>query len=116
MHTAELRDEDLSEILHPDILQQWLGEFRAGAESARAVAIELDRAAEHLSKVPATLAAVTPAAVASIIELSGQNASNPALPSAMSDDELRAKLACLPQDAREAMIGFVNHILAKCSS
>jgi hypothetical protein len=59
--------------------------------------------------------AAKPTMAASVIELSGRKASKPALPSAMSDDELRVKLACLPHDAREAMIGFVNHILAKCS-
>src|SRR6266851_1148634 len=47
MHTAELRRWPLSN-LHPDIIQQWLGELRAGAENARIVADELDRAAEHL--------------------------------------------------------------------
>jgi hypothetical protein len=47
MHTAALRDEPLSN-LHPDIIQQWLGELRAGAENARIVANELDQAAERL--------------------------------------------------------------------
>ena len=47
MHTAELRRWPLSN-LHPDIIQQWLGELRVGAENARIVANELDRAAEHL--------------------------------------------------------------------
>ncbi len=47
MHTAALRDEPLSN-LHPDIIQPLLDELRVGAEKARIVANELDRAAEHL--------------------------------------------------------------------
>jgi hypothetical protein len=32
----------------PNIIKEWLNELRAGADSARIVANELDRAAEHL--------------------------------------------------------------------
>jgi len=97
MHTAALRDEPLS-YLRPDILQQWLGELRAGADSARIVANELDQAAEDLGKVRSVskAAAKSPAAV-------------------LSSDEFVAHMACLDQDGRQFIIDYMNLLLAKRS-
>jgi hypothetical protein len=48
MHTAENRDIGALSNLGPDIIKEWLNELRVGADSARIVASELDRAAEYL--------------------------------------------------------------------
>ena len=48
MHTAEKRDIGALSNLGPNIIKEWLNELRAGADSARIVANELDRTAEHL--------------------------------------------------------------------
>jgi hypothetical protein len=53
MHTAENRDIGALSNVGPGIVKQWLSELRAGADSARIVANELDRAAEHLMQVQA---------------------------------------------------------------
>jgi hypothetical protein len=111
MHTMALRDEPLS-ILHPDIRQKWVGELRAGADSARIVANELDHAAEHLSKVRSVSKAAAKSQAADIIDISERDAG----PLVLSSDEFVAQMACLDQDGRQFIIDYLNLLLAKRSS
>jgi hypothetical protein len=74
MHTVTRKCGSLSN-LHPDVIREWLSELRAGADSARIVASELDKAAEHLTKPGSKAAAAVRPQDGATVNLSEQNES-----------------------------------------
>jgi hypothetical protein len=75
MCTAENKEGGALSELCSSVVNRWLNVLRAGADSARIVASELDKAAEHLTKPVSKAAATVRPQDGATVNLSEQNES-----------------------------------------